>query len=75
MSCQLSTNFSTGRAELVLTGAGIPKEMFTCLFAISRVAGWTAHVLESLADLRIIRPASVWTGPEPGKKPAPLASR
>jgi citrate synthase len=49
--------------------------MFTCLFATSRVAGWTAHVLESLADLRIIRPASVWTGPEPGKKPAPLSKR
>ena len=62
-------------AAVVLTGAGIPKEMFTSLFATSRVAGWTAHVLESLADLRIIRPASVWMGPEPGKKPAPLASR
>jgi citrate synthase len=62
-------------ASVVLTGAGIPKEMFTCLFAISRVVGWTAHVLESLADLRIIRPASVWTGPEPGKKPAPLSAR
>jgi len=62
-------------ASVVLTGAGIPKELFTCLFATSRVAGWTAHVLESLADLRIIRPASVWTGPEPGKKPAPLNSR
>jgi citrate synthase len=62
-------------ASVVLTGAGIPKEMFTCLFATSRVAGWTAHVLESLADLRIIRPASVWTGPEPGKKPVALAKR
>ncbi len=62
-------------ASVVLTGAGIPKEMFTCLFATSRVVGWTAHVLESLDDLRIIRPASVWTGPEPGKKPAPIASR
>jgi citrate synthase len=62
-------------ASVVLTGAGIPKEMFTCMFATSRVAGWTAHVLESLADLRIIRPASVWTGPDPGKKPAPLAAR
>lgn len=62
-------------ASVVLTGAGIPKEMFTCLFATSRVAGWTAHVLESLADLRIIRPASVWTGPEAGKKPAALAQR
>ena len=62
-------------ASVVLTGADIPKELFTCLFATSRVAGWTAHVLEALEDLRIIRPASVWTGPEPGKKPLPLAKR
>ena len=62
-------------ASVVLTGAGIPKELFTCMFATSRVSGWTAHVLESLADLRIIRPASVWTGPEAGKKPAALAER
>jgi citrate synthase len=62
-------------ASVVLTGAGIPKETFTCLFATSRVAGWTAHVLESLSDLRIIRPASVWTGPEPGKIPVPIARR
>jgi citrate synthase len=62
-------------ASVVLTGAGIPKEMFTCMFATSRVVGWTAHVLESLADLRIIRPASVWIGPEPGKKPAAIAKR
>ena len=62
-------------ASVVLTGAGIPKELFTCLFATSRVAGWTAHVLESLADLRIIRPASQWVGPEPGKKPVPLEKR
>ena len=62
-------------ASVVLTGANIPKELFTCLFATSRVAGWTAHVLEALQDLRIIRPASVWIGPEPGKKPLPLAKR
>jgi len=62
-------------ASVVLTGAGIPKELFTCLFATSRVAGWTAHVLESLSDLRIIRPASVWTGPQPGTKPLQLAKR
>jgi citrate synthase len=62
-------------ASVVLTGAGIPKEMFTCLFATSRVVGWTAHVLESLLDLRIIRPASEWTGPEPGKKPVAIANR
>jgi citrate synthase len=62
-------------ASVVLTGAGIPKEMFTCLFATSRVAGWTAHVLEALEDLRIIRPASVWIGPAPGKKPQPVDQR
>ena len=62
-------------ASVVLTGAGIPKDLFTCLFATSRVAGWTAHVLEALSDLRIIRPASRWTGPEPGRKPLQLAKR
>jgi citrate synthase len=62
-------------ASVVLSGADIPKELFTCLFATSRVAGWTAHVLEALKDLRIIRPASVWIGPAPGKKPLPLAKR
>ncbi len=62
-------------AAVVLTGADIPKELFTCLFATSRVSGWTAHVLEALQDLRIIRPASVWIGPEPGKKPLALSKR
>jgi citrate synthase len=62
-------------ASVVLTGARIPKEFFTCMFATSRVAGWTAHVLEALADLRIIRPASRWIGPEPGKKPLPIGQR
>jgi citrate synthase len=62
-------------ASVVLTGVGIPKELFTCVFAVSRVAGWTAHVLESMSDLRLIRPASKWVGPEPGNKPAQLAKR
>ena len=62
-------------ASVVLTGAGIPKELFTCVFATSRVAGWTAHVLEALSDLRIIRPASRWIGPEPGRKPLQVAKR
>jgi citrate synthase len=62
-------------ASVVLTGAGVPKELFTTIFATSRVAGWTAHVLESMSDLRIIRPASRWTGPEPGRKPLQIAKR
>ncbi len=42
---------------------GIPVDMFTPIFAISRVAGWTAHVIEQLANNRIMRPASLYTGP------------
>jgi citrate synthase len=62
-------------ASVVLTGVGIPKELFTTVFAVSRVAGWSAHVLESMSDLRLIRPASRWVGPQPGKKPLQLAKR
>ncbi len=42
---------------------GIPTDLFTPIFAISRVAGWTAHVLEQLADNRLIRPLSEYVGP------------
>ena len=62
-------------ASVVLTGVGIPKELFTTVFAVSRVSGWTAHVLESMEDLRLIRPASKWVGPQPGNKPLQLAKR
>jgi citrate synthase len=50
----------------VLDAAGFPTDFFTCVFAASRVVGWSAHVLEYMAkDGRILRPASKWTGPEP----------
>jgi citrate synthase len=46
---------------------GIPTDLFTCIFAISRTAGWTAHVLEQLADNRLYRPLSEYTGDPVGK--------
>lgn len=42
---------------------GIPVELFTPIFAVSRVSGWTAHVLEQYANNRLIRPRAEYTGP------------
>ncbi len=47
----------------VYTLMGIPRDLFTPLFAASRVVGWTAHVLEEYQDLRLIRPTSLYVGP------------
>jgi citrate synthase len=53
---------------------GIPTDLFTPIFAISRTAGWTAHVLEQLSENRLIRPQSLYTGPV-GLKVKPLDER
>jgi citrate synthase len=53
---------------------GIPTDLFTPIFAIARTSGWTAHVLEQLADNRLIRPQSVYTGPF-GLEVAPIDQR
>ena len=42
---------------------GIPTDQFTPIFAISRVAGWAAHVMEQHANNRLIRPRAEYTGP------------
>jgi len=42
---------------------GIPTDLMTPIFAVARMAGWTAHVREQYADNRIIRPGSEYVGP------------
>lgn len=47
---------------IVYEKLGIPIDLFTPVFAIARVAGWLAHLLEQLEDNRIFRPNQIWTG-------------
>jgi citrate synthase len=53
---------------------GIPNDLFTPLFAASRVAGWAAHVLEQHANNKIIRPAAEYIGPDRREFPVRAAS-
>lgn len=50
---------------LVLYGVGLRPELMPAAFALSRIAGWTAHILEQLADNRLIRPTARYVGPAP----------
>ena len=50
---------------LVYRKLGIPRDLFTPIFAISRVAGWLAHWREQLGANRIFRPSQIYTGPKP----------
>ncbi len=43
---------------------GIDVDLFTPIFAVSRISGWTAHVIEQLDDNRLIRPRAEYLGPE-----------
>ena len=50
---------------LVYRKLGIPRDLFTPVFAISRVAGWLAHWREQLGTNRIFRPSQIYSGSEP----------
>ncbi len=54
---------------------GIPTDLFTPIFAIARMSGWTAHILEQLGDNRLFRPLSEYTGPAVGLVAKPIAER
>src|SRR5262245_1531250 len=54
---------------------GIPIDLFTPIFAVSRISGWTAHVLEQYANNRLIRPRAEYIGPEYPQRYLPLEAR
>ncbi len=54
---------------------GIPLELYTPIFAVSRVSGWTAHCLEQYANNRLIRPRTEYTGPLYPQRFVPLGER
>jgi citrate synthase len=54
---------------------GIPIDLYTPVFAVSRMSGWTAHVLEQYANNRLIRPRADYVGPEYPQRFVPIESR
>ena len=60
-------------AAVVMEACGIPRDLFTPTFAVTRVIGWCAQALEQAADNRIIRPSARYVGP-PAPCPVPAPS-
>jgi citrate synthase len=52
-------------AGVVMASAGVPREMFTPTFAVSRTIGWCIHAVEQAAAGKLIRPAAHYIGPQP----------
>ena len=63
---KLYTNVEFYSAAL-LSFVGLPGDLFTPTFAVSRASGWTAHILEQVNNNRLIRPEADYTGPDQAK--------
>ena len=61
-------------AARVYHALGLPVKVFTPIFVVARMSGWTAHVIEQAGDNRLIRPLSLYAGPAP-RDYRPLGSR
>ena len=58
-------------AAVVMETIGLPLDLFTPTFAVTRIVGWCAQAMEQSADNRIIRPSAHYVGPPP---PVPVPS-
>ena len=61
-------------AARVYHALGLPVQVFTPIFVVARMSGWTAHIIEQIGDNRLIRPLSLYSGPPP-RDYQPLAGR
>ena len=66
-----NVDFLSGSVYAML---GIPRDLFTPIFAAARSAGWLAHILEQRQDNRLYRPRGLYSGPEP-RQYVPIADR
>jgi citrate synthase len=70
---QLKPNLDWPAAR-VYHALSLPVKVFTPIFVVARMSGWTAHVIEQMGDNRLIRPLSAYVGPPP-RDYLPLAER
>ena len=61
-------------AARVYHALGLPVQVFTPIFVVARMSGWTAHIIEQIGDNRLIRPLSLYSGPA-ARDYRPLAER
>ena len=71
---KLNPNVDFYSASMYYT-LGIPIDLYTPIFAVSRMSGWTAHILEQYTNNRLIRPRADYTGPEYPQRFVPLEQR